>query len=178
MINSAIALFRKKGLPIVRIYHVDKGDGSLPGTDGFEFLPSIAIAESDPRAIKNYSNANKTELVGILERKQVDTVILCGLSASACVMATYVGAEDQDLPSIPAEGRGRGRRRTERGGDIRDVERRSSRSNALIIFRPAPRCPITIAALGSPVRSSSVYLPSSSSRTGSGSPSSAHRAAI
>ena len=98
VINSAIALFRKKGLPIVRIYHVDKGDGPMPGTDGFEFLPSIAIADSDARVIKNYSNAfNKTELAGILERKQVDTVILCGLSASACVMATYVGAEDQDL---------------------------------------------------------------------------------
>jgi nicotinamidase-related amidase len=70
----------------------------MPGTDGFEFLPSIAIADSDPRVIKNYSNAfNKTELAGILEQKQVDTVILCGLSASACVMATYVGAEDQDL---------------------------------------------------------------------------------
>lgn len=30
VINSAIALFRKKGLPIIRVYHVDKGKGPLP----------------------------------------------------------------------------------------------------------------------------------------------------
>jgi nicotinamidase-related amidase len=98
VINSAIELFRKKGLPIIRIYHVDKGVGPLPGTEEFEFLPSILTIESDIRLIKNYGNAfNRTELAGILEQKQVDTVILCGLSATACVMATYVGAEDSDL---------------------------------------------------------------------------------
>ncbi len=98
VINSAIALFREKGLPIIRVYHIDKGEGPMPGTDEFEFLPSIGTIDSDTRVIKNYPNAfNKTELAGILQQKQVDTVILCGLSATACVMATYVGAEDQDL---------------------------------------------------------------------------------
>jgi len=98
VINSAIALFREKGLPIIRIYHVDKGVGPMPGTEEFEFVPAIGIVESDTRIIKNYGNAfNKTDLASILEQKQVDTVILCGLSAVACVMATYVGAEDLDL---------------------------------------------------------------------------------
>ena len=97
-INSAIALFRTKGLPIVRVYHVDKGVGPMPGTEGFEFPASIKIAESDAQVIKNYPNAfNRTELVDILARNNVDVVILCGLSATACVMATYVGAEDHDL---------------------------------------------------------------------------------
>lgn len=98
MINSAISLFRKKGFPIIRVYHIDKGEGPMPGTEEFEFLPSVSTIESDTRVIKNYSNAfNKTELAGILQQNQVDTVILCGLSATACVMATYVGAEDRDL---------------------------------------------------------------------------------
>jgi len=98
VINSAIALFRKKGLPIVRVYHVDKGEGPLPGTEEFDFLPSIEIAETDTRVIKNYPNAfNKTELADILALRKVDVVILCGLSATGCVMATYVGAEDRDL---------------------------------------------------------------------------------
>lgn len=98
VINSAIALFRKKGLPIVRVYHVDKGEGPLPGTEEFDFLPSIEIAESDTRVIKNYPNAfNRTELADILALRKVDVVILCGLSATGCVMATYVGAEDRDL---------------------------------------------------------------------------------
>ncbi len=98
VINSAIALFRTKGLPIVRIYHVDKGVGPMPGTEAFEFLPSIATIESDTSVIKNYPNAfNRTELAATLENMHVDTVILSGLSATACVMATYVGAEDRDL---------------------------------------------------------------------------------
>jgi nicotinamidase-related amidase len=98
VINSAIALFRKKGLPIIRVYHVDKGDGPMPGTEEFEFLPSIGISDSDPQVIKNYPNAfNKTELADILAHENVDVLILCGLSATGCAMATYIGAEDHDL---------------------------------------------------------------------------------
>jgi len=97
-INSAIALFRKKGLPIIRVYHVDKEAGPMPGTNGFEFPPSIGIVGSDVQVIKNYPNAfNKTELASILAQKSTDVVILCGLSATGCVMATYIGAEDQDF---------------------------------------------------------------------------------
>lgn len=97
-INSAIAMFRKKGLPIIRVYHVDKEEGPLPDTEEFDFLPSIKIAGTDTQVIKNYPNAfNKTELADILTQRKVDTVILCGLSATGCVLATYVGAEDHDL---------------------------------------------------------------------------------
>jgi nicotinamidase-related amidase len=97
-INSAIALFREKKLPIIRVYHVDKGVGPMPGTEGFEFPPSIKISESDAPVIKNYPNAfNRTELADMLAQKNVDVVILCGLSATGCVMATYIGAEDNDL---------------------------------------------------------------------------------
>jgi len=98
VINSAIALFRKKGLPIIRVYHVDREDGPRPGTEEFEFLPSIEISDVDTKVIKNYPNAfNKTGLTQILSENGIDVVILCGLSATACVMATYVGAEDHDL---------------------------------------------------------------------------------
>ena len=98
VINSAIALFRKKGLPIIRVYHVDKAEGPLLGTEEFDFLPSIEIAETDTQVIKNYPNAfNRTELADILALRKTDVVILCGLSATGCVLATYVGAEDHDL---------------------------------------------------------------------------------
>lgn len=98
VINSAIALFRNKGLPIIRVYHVDKGKGPRPGTEEFEFLPSIEISDADTMVIKNYKNAfNRTGLMQILAENGIDVVILCGLSATGCVMATYIGAEDQDL---------------------------------------------------------------------------------
>jgi nicotinamidase-related amidase len=98
VINSAIALFREKGLPIIVVHHVDKGEGPYPGTYDFEFLPSINVKESDAQVVKNYPNAfNKTDLESTLRSMAVDTVILSGLSATACVMATYIGAEDRDL---------------------------------------------------------------------------------
>jgi nicotinamidase-related amidase len=105
-INSAIAFFRKKGLPIIRVYHVDKVRGPLPGTKEFEFLPSIEIDMMDMQVIKNYPNAfNKTELAEILIQNRVDAVILSGLSATGCVMATYIGAEDNDIqPFLLKEG--------------------------------------------------------------------------
>jgi len=81
-----IALFGKKGLPIIRIYHADKGEGPVPGTDGFEFHPSIGKGDRDAQVIKNYPDAfNKTELASILDMENVDVVILCGLSATCCV---------------------------------------------------------------------------------------------
>jgi nicotinamidase-related amidase len=98
VINSAIALFRKTGHPIIVVHHVDKEEGPDPGTEDFEFLPSISVDAGDVRVVKNYPNAfNKTDLESLLRRMQVDTVILSGLSATACVMATYIGAEDRDL---------------------------------------------------------------------------------
>jgi nicotinamidase-related amidase len=98
IINSAIAMFRKRGLPIIRIYHEDRAEGPRPDTKEFNFLPSIEISETDTRVIKNYPDAfNKTGLADILAQRNVDTVILCGLSATGCVMATYVGAENHDL---------------------------------------------------------------------------------
>ena len=36
-VNAAVAAFRKKGLPIVWVQHIDEGDGSVPGAAGFEF---------------------------------------------------------------------------------------------------------------------------------------------
>ena len=83
VINSAIALFREKGLPIIRVFHVEKGEGPMPGTEGFEFLSSIRTVESDIQVIKNYPNAfNRTDLADILAQKRVDSTVLCGLSAT------------------------------------------------------------------------------------------------
>ena len=98
VINSAIALFRKRGLPIIRVYHVDKGEGPEPGTEGFEFTTSIKTLDNDTQVIKNYPDAfNKTDLASILEQENIDVIILCGLSATCCVAATYFGAQDHDL---------------------------------------------------------------------------------
>ncbi len=96
-INYSIMIFREKNFPIIRVYNYNSGFGPAPGTDGFEFPSSIPVLDSDPKIIKNYGNAfKKTDLDKILKEKGINTVYLCGLSATACVLATYYGAMDND----------------------------------------------------------------------------------
>jgi nicotinamidase-related amidase len=98
-INEYINIFRQKGFPIIRIYHSDLKYGIGPKEDSeqFEFPNTVAIKPEDPKVIKHYPDGfNKTELDKVLKEKKVNTVFLCGLSAVGCVLATYIGAENND----------------------------------------------------------------------------------
>ncbi len=97
-INEAIAIFRRKELPIIVVYHVEKDGNPAPGTKGFEFHHSVKIEETDKKVVKNYPNAfNRTELERMLTDEGCDSVLLTGLSATGCVLATFLGAIDKDL---------------------------------------------------------------------------------
>ena len=101
MINSSIWIFRKYDLPIIRIYHTDKEWGPEPGSKEFEFSDSINIEKSDFQIIKNYGNAfNKTGLDKYLKENNINTLFLCGLSSTGCVLATYFGANDNDFEAF------------------------------------------------------------------------------
>jgi nicotinamidase-related amidase len=100
IVNETIRLFRSKGLPIIAVYHVDRETGPTECTTAFEFHPRVRVEPTDERIIKNYPNAfNRTKLGAVLERLGCDTVVLVGLSGSGCVLATYLGAVDRDLPA-------------------------------------------------------------------------------
>lgn len=104
-INAAIALFRKQGLPVISVQHVDKNQKLEPGEAGFDLPDELAIVPSDLHIQKTYGNAfNKTPLKDELLRQGVDTVILTGFCAEECVLSTYRGAEDADLTPIILRG--------------------------------------------------------------------------
>jgi nicotinamidase-related amidase len=97
-INWAIRLFREKNLPIIRVYHDDPGKYPEPGDADFEFPRHLLITDKDPKIIKNYGDAfYKTELANKLKELKVNTIFLCGLSATGCVLATYFGASENDI---------------------------------------------------------------------------------
>ncbi len=97
MINAAIYTFRQMKLPVIRVYHTNPGWGPEPGTEAFEYPKSVAILDDDPKVIKNYPNAFiKTDLDKILKEKGCNTLFLCGLSATGCVLATYHGALERE----------------------------------------------------------------------------------
>ena len=98
VINDAIAWFRRDRRPIIVIYHEDKKMGVVPGTQPFEFSETIRIEDTDLRITKRYPNAfNKTDLGAVLQREGCDAVVIIGLSASGCALATCLGANDHDL---------------------------------------------------------------------------------
>jgi len=97
-INDAMPLFRKKGLPVIHVYHQDDESGLIPGSEGFEFYPDIQIRKEDEKIIKTYGNAfNQTDLAHMLKQHDVNSVMLSGFCAEYCVLSTYHGAEDLDL---------------------------------------------------------------------------------
>lgn len=100
-INAAIALFRKRELPIICIQHVEEGAGLVPGAEGFGAPAALQILPTDRHIHKTYGNAfNKTPLADELQALGVDTVILTGFCAEYCVLSTCRGAEDVDLTPI------------------------------------------------------------------------------
>jgi nicotinamidase-related amidase len=103
-INYAIQLFRKAGLPVIRIYHDDPKNDPKPEDESFQFPRHLAVSDKDPMIIKNYGNAfYKTELAERLKELKCNTVFLCGLSAVGCVAATHFGSYDNDLNAFLIE---------------------------------------------------------------------------
>ena len=97
-INDVIALFRELGHPVIRVYHSHPERGPEPDTEPFEFLDSIAVTDDDLRIVKAQPSAfTETELEQVLAERDRNTVFLCGLSATGCVLATYFGALERDF---------------------------------------------------------------------------------
>jgi nicotinamidase-related amidase len=95
--NELMNYFRKKKFPVVLVYHTTPNYGPKPGTEEFEFPKSIKIFPSDIKVTKNFGNAfKKTDLDKILKDKGINTLFMCGLSGTGCIMATYHGALNLD----------------------------------------------------------------------------------
>ncbi len=100
-INAMIGLFRKNGYPVIRVYHSSEEYGITPGTEGFEFPETVKILPGDPKVIKTYPDGfNKTDLDKVIKATGSNTLFLCGLSATGCVLATWIGAQNHDYKAF------------------------------------------------------------------------------
>lgn len=98
LMREAVSIFRNAGAPIIFTYHVCPSLGLEPGGDGFELCPGLVAEGADGKVVKERMNAfNRTELEQMVRNRGCDTVVLMGLSATSCVLATYYGAYDKDL---------------------------------------------------------------------------------
>jgi nicotinamidase-related amidase len=100
-INAIAKAFRHKHLPVIAIYHHDEDSGCEPGAPGFEMHPYLQLEDTDIHIIKTHSSAFiQTHLEETLQKLDVDTLILSGVAAEYCVLATYYGAEHYGFDPI------------------------------------------------------------------------------
>jgi nicotinamidase-related amidase len=100
-INLLIELFRKNGFPIICIYQHNAENGPRLNTEEFEYPDIVKIKNEDTRIIKTYSDSfNKTNLNEVLREKGCNTLFLCGQSAVGCVLATRIGAQNNDYSAF------------------------------------------------------------------------------
>jgi nicotinamidase-related amidase len=100
-INAAIELFRRKGLPVISIQHMDRDDDHIPGSPGYDLPESLKVKPDDLHIHKEYGNAFiKTSLADELKKLGIDTLILTGFCAEYCVLSTYRGADEYNLTPI------------------------------------------------------------------------------
>jgi nicotinamidase-related amidase len=104
-VNAAIALFRKKNLPVIAVQHKSVEDDLVPNKPGFDIPDAVKLEPSDLRIVKTYGNSfNRTGLAEKLRELGVETVIITGFCAEQCVLSTYKGAEDLDFKPIILKG--------------------------------------------------------------------------
>ena len=104
-INEAIDWFRNKRLPIVVGYTEDPEMGLVPGTRGYEVPSSVHVRDTDLKATKRHASAfGNPEFGAMLKREGCDALVIVGLSASGCVLATYFSALDWDVRPYVLEG--------------------------------------------------------------------------
>jgi len=101
VINGSIWVFRQNNLPIIRVYHSDINWGPFDGSEEFSYPKSVIIKDSDLKIIKHFPSAfTKTELDSILKKLDCNTLFLCGLSATGCVLATYFGGVERGYHTL------------------------------------------------------------------------------
>ena len=95
LINAVMDLFRERGFPVIRVYATDPDWGPPPGTPDFEFPDTLKVKPDDPKVVKTRASSFKgTDLEKMLKADGINTLFLTGLSATGCVLATYMEAED------------------------------------------------------------------------------------
>jgi nicotinamidase-related amidase len=97
-VNAVLPMFRKRGLPVAWIQHVDEAEGCVEGSEDFALIEGLEPLAGEARVVKRYGNSfNKTDLARVLREAGADTLMLAGYCAEWCVLSTYRGALDLDF---------------------------------------------------------------------------------
>jgi len=96
IINNAIKHFRDKSNLIIFVQHNNKH--LVYSTKEWELFPGLDYREEDIVIQKEHGDAfENTELLEILESKNISEVSICGLVSNGCIKATCIGGLNRKL---------------------------------------------------------------------------------
>jgi len=99
--------FRLRGLPLVFIQHISTRPGAtnfLPGTHGIDIHENVQPLPDEVVFQKHFPNSfRETPLLDHLKRKQVESLVICGMMTHMCVDATVRAAFDYGFSVLLAE---------------------------------------------------------------------------
>ena len=95
-INFAIESFREAGRPVIFVEFDGKGECVVyDAEDGDEYVQGLSISPKDIVVHKRHMNSFKdSRLAEVVKGCGCDSILIAGLVAQYCVMATYFGAFD------------------------------------------------------------------------------------
>ncbi|HEY5877821.1 MAG TPA: isochorismatase family protein [Nakamurella sp.] len=90
-IDKLVDKARAEQVPIVWVQHA--GDGLMPNTSAWEYVPELVRADGEPLVHKRYGDSfEDTTLEEVLAGLRVGRLIVTGAQTDACVRSTLHGA--------------------------------------------------------------------------------------
>ncbi|MCX2899792.1 cysteine hydrolase family protein [Pseudomonas mandelii] len=94
-INTLSARARAAKIPVVLVQHEEPGDLLQRGSEGWQLAKELVTSSEDLRVRKTTGDSfHKTPLKDLLQEREVDRLIICGLQTDYCVNATVRQAHD------------------------------------------------------------------------------------
>ena len=98
-INFAIESFREADRPVIFVEFDGKGECVVyDADDGDDYVEGLSVSPDDIVVHKKHMNSFKeSKLAEVVKGCGCDSILIEGLVAHLCVMATYYGAFDHDI---------------------------------------------------------------------------------
>lgn len=100
--NRILTYFRTNNLPIIHVRHINlKPDAAffLPDTEGSDFYKEVYPLEGEDIIIKHKPDSFfNTNLDVILKKRNVDTLVICGMMTHMCIDTTVRSAGNYGFP--------------------------------------------------------------------------------
>lgn len=101
-VNNTLQAYRKKGLPVIHVQHVNLRSGAtffLPDTRGVQIHEELAPIDGESVIIKHFPNSfHETGLLDLLTSKSISELVVCGMMTHMCIDTTVRAAKDFGIP--------------------------------------------------------------------------------